>query len=472
MAYLLQAAIALGLRHIFVVLPYTNIVKQSVDVYRKSLVLPGEDPEKIVAAHHHQAEFATPDLRFLTTLWEAPIIVTTAVQFFETLGANQTARLRKLHQLPGSAVFIDEAHAAMPIHLWPFMWEQIRQLSREWSCRFVLGSGSLARFWENPRILIEGRTQTVPAMIPDDLRRAGSEAESSRVRYQSHKEAFNLGGLCDWIEAQPGSRLVVVNTVHSAAVIADTLRRRGVITLHMSTALAPADRDRILAQVRSNLQSPELDWVLVATSCVEAGVDFSFTTAFRERCRAASLVQIGGRVNRHAERSCGVVWDFTFNDPRLTLHPDFRQTREVVESLFDRGMWSGDLTALMTYALEQEFKRQSGEEKIKDLFTRESAGSYPMVASLTRLISSDTRLVVVDKRIAALIASHQPVSRIELMAHSVQLWARKIEALALTQIGRGQELYEWSYEYDPDFLGIMAGFLRLERINSEGYAFV
>ena len=74
MGYLLQAAKALRLRHIFVVLPYTNIVKQSVDTYREALVLPGENPEKVVAAHHHQAEFETPDLRYLTTLWDAPIL--------------------------------------------------------------------------------------------------------------------------------------------------------------------------------------------------------------------------------------------------------------------------------------------------------------------------------------------------------------------------------------------------------------
>ena len=187
MAYLLQAAIALGLRHIFVVLPYTNIVQQSVDVYRKALVLPGEDPEKIVAAHHHQAEFKSADLRFLTTLWDSPIIVTTAVQFFETLGANQTPRLRKLHQLPGSAVFVDEAHAAMPIHLWPFMWEQVKALARDWSCRFVLGSGSLAKFWENPRILGEGKTEAIPSMIPDDIRAASSIFEQSRVVYRSRR---------------------------------------------------------------------------------------------------------------------------------------------------------------------------------------------------------------------------------------------------------------------------------------------
>ena len=171
MAYLIQAAIARKLRHIIVVLPYTNIVRQSVDEYRMALVLPGEDPEKVVVAHHHQMEFRSADLRYLTTLWDAPIIVTTSVQFFETLGSNQTVRLRKLHQLPGSAVFIDEAHAAMPIHLWPFMWNQLKILAEDWSCRFVLGSGSLAKFWENPRIFGDS-TEKISFMVPDDLRLA------------------------------------------------------------------------------------------------------------------------------------------------------------------------------------------------------------------------------------------------------------------------------------------------------------
>ena len=85
MAHMLQAAITGNLRHIFVVLPYTNIIKQSVEVYRKSLVLPGEIPEEIVAENHHEVNFQTVDLRQLTTLWSSPIIVTTAVQFFRNI---------------------------------------------------------------------------------------------------------------------------------------------------------------------------------------------------------------------------------------------------------------------------------------------------------------------------------------------------------------------------------------------------
>jgi CRISPR-associated endonuclease/helicase Cas3 len=473
MAYLLQAAINLGLRHIFVVLPYTNIVQQSVDVYRKALVLPGEDPEKIIAAHHHQAEFKSADLRFLTTLWDCPIIVTTAVQFFETLGTNQTPRLRKLHQLPGSAVFIDEAHAAMPIHLWPFMWEQVKCLARDWSCRFVLGSGSLAKFWENPRILGEGKTEAIPSMIPDDIRAASSIFEQSRVAYRSRPGALTMAALCDWIQATTGPRLVVLNTVQSAAVVANELRRRGVSTLHLSTALAPIHRKVILRLVRLRLKTkPQLDWVLVATSCVEAGVDISFATAFRERCRAASLVQIGGRVNRHGERYEGLVWDFIVNDPLLTVHPDFKHSRDVVEDIFRKGMWDRDLTTLMTYALEQEFKRQSGEQKIAELFQQEGVGSYPHVAELTRLINSDTRLVVIDPRLISAIGEGAHIDRRELLGHSVQLWSSKIRQLALNQIGYDSELYAWEYDYDPKFLGIMAGVLKMNQVERDSYAFV
>jgi len=473
MAYLLQAAISLRLRHIFVVLPYTNIVKQSVDTYRKALVLPGEDAEKVVAAHHHQTEFSSPDLRFLTTLWDSPIIVTTAVQFFETLGANKTSRLRKLHQLPGSAVFIDEAHAAMPIHLWPFMWDQLKALSRDWSCKFVLGSGSLAKFWENPRIMGDGKTEIIPSMIPEDLRRKSSAGEHVRVRYQSRQEALSLEGLSDWIEEYSGARLVVINTVQTAAVVANTLRQRGVETLHLSTALAPADRDTILTQIRANLvEGPRRDWVLVATSCVEAGVDLSFTTAFRERSRAASLVQIGGRVNRHGEMDEGVVWDFIVNDPLLTLHPDFKHSRDVVEEIFRKNMWGLDLTALMTYALEQEFKRQSGEKKIGELFAKELVGAYPTVATMTRLIDADTRLVVVNATLIESIRRGDRVDRHALLAQSVQLWSQKIKSLALNQIGYGCELYAWEYEYDPKFLGVMAGVLKLNQIGRDGFALV
>jgi CRISPR-associated endonuclease/helicase Cas3 len=251
------------------------------------------------------------------------------------------------------------------------------------------------------------------------------------------------------------------------------LRVRRVKTEHLSTALAPVDREKILESVRAFLiDEPDRDWVLVATSCVEAGVNLSFGTAFRERCRAASLVQIGGRVNRHSERDGGVVLDFAVTDPVLTAHPDFKHTREVVEELFRKDMWSKPLTELMTYALEQEFKRHSGEDQIKELLGKEQVGAYPEVARLTRLINSDTRLVVVDPGLIATLRRGIPVNRHDLLIHSVQLWCTKIKKLALSPIGRDEELFAWEYEYDPEFLGIMDGILKQIQVDADGFAII
>jgi CRISPR-associated endonuclease/helicase Cas3 len=474
MAYLLRAAMAMNLRHIFVVLPYTNIVEQAVNVYRSALVLPGEDPERTVGAHHHQAEFADPDLRYLSTLWQCPIIVTTSVQFFETLAASHTARLRKFHELPGSAVFVDEAHAAMPIHIWPFMWNQALELAQNWSCRFVLGSGSLARFWENARILGAGKALRIPSMFSTELSKAGHASEQRRVSYKSRPEAMSLSELCDWVMGHEGPRLVIMNTVQSAAAVARELRNRGVTTLHMSTALAPVHRKQILGRVFSllNAGTQTSEWVLVATSCVEAGIDLSFAVAFRERARVASLIQVGGRVNRHGERDQSMVWDFVVSDPQLPPHPDLRHGREVVQHVFAEDMWQQDASDLMTYALEQEFKRHAQEDSIKKLLLQERLGAYPEVAMLSRLITADTRLVVIDPSLIHDLRSGTVVNPRELVSHSVQLWSTKIASLALSPIGTSEELYAWEYPYDGQFLGIMEGVFQQRSITDSGCVMV
>ena len=107
MAHLLEQACKRNARRIFVVLPYTSIIRQSVDIYRKALVLPGETPEDVVAELHSRADFEDIETRYLTALWRAPIVVTTAVAFFETLSSHNPAALRRLHELPGSLIFVD-----------------------------------------------------------------------------------------------------------------------------------------------------------------------------------------------------------------------------------------------------------------------------------------------------------------------------------------------------------------------------
>ncbi len=485
MAHLLRAAVAKQLRHVFVVLPYTNIITQAVEVYREALVMDGERPEDVVAEHHHQADFADLELRQLCTLWKAPVIITTAVQFFETLASSNPARLRKLHELPGSAVFVDETHAAIPSHLWPQMWRWLATWARDWGGHLVLASGSLPRFWEldGYRSLIQSDSAAclpdVPDLVSDEpLRMELHTEETHRVKYRRRDDqpALDLDGLIDFVAHKPGPRLLIVNTVQTAAVVADTMRELRHDVLHLSTALAPVHRDVVVSRVKRRLRDGIEDWTLIATSCVEAGMDFSFRTGFRERASTASLIQIGGRVNRGYESAEDDVWDLLLRDERFACNRALMVPRQALDQFNEVELNSMRACQLATLAMQREWNAGS-EEMAREIVRLEEQMEYPSVASDCRVIANDTRTVVIDKALADSVRKRRRVSRTELLRYSVQIWAEKVDKLALTPLSGARTndrdlLYEWTDAYEADFLGYMAGIVRLNRFLADGGAII
>jgi CRISPR-associated endonuclease/helicase Cas3 len=458
----LKVAQAKGLRHIFVVLPYVSIVKQSVRVYRDALVLRGENPSEIVAEHDHQADFADVDARHLATLWRAPIIVTTSVQFFETIGAAHPARLRKLHELPGSAVFVDEAHAALPAHIWPQMWLWLDEWASSWSGHVVLASGSLPRFWDLPEFVDPPRSASdIPDLLPERLRAELSRSESRRIQVRRRQEPLTLPQLVEFVAEHPGPRLVIVNTVHSAGVLAHRMHAMGRDVLHISTALTPPDRAKMLDRVRARLDPArhDTDWSLVATSCVEAGVDLSFRTGFRETASTASIVQTSVRVSRGAEHQGAEVWDFRVNDSLLPGNPSLDIPRRVVAHLFESGAFGGAASALTLEAMRLEVTEGQSARAMK-LREAERRKSYPVVAELCRVIEADTRFVVIDMALADELRAGKRVAYSQLLAGSVQIWSTRTKKMPVRPlVGEADDpraIFEWVGRYDPDLLGYMA----------------
>lgn len=481
MAHLLQVAADKKLRHVFVVLPYTNIISQAVEVYREALKLDGERPEEIVAEHHHRADFEETDLRQHATLWRAPIIVTTAVQFFETLGSHNPSRLRKLHELPGSAVFVDEMHAAIPSHLWPQMWRWLETWTGDWGGHLVMASGSLARFWNVPeyRELIEVDTSQSVATVPDlvsdeELKSKLREAEGRRIKYSRRPNdapALDCLSLIDFLKEKKGPRLMIVNTVQTAAVVAHSMREKGHDVLHLSTALAPAHRDLIVWRIKQRLRDGVKDWTLVATSCVEAGMDFSFRSGFRERASTASLIQVGGRVNRGDEDDDTEVWDLLLRDDQFRSNPAVEVARRAVERFSKDELNRLQPADLATKAMRLEWTA-GADNKARQLVKAEQEMEYPEVAKSCRVIETDTVTVVIDPGLARSVREYKKVSKAELLRYSVQIWAKKTMELALEQIGHTGELYEWRHAYEPDFLGYMAGVLQLKKFISDPDALI
>lgn len=471
MAHLLRVAAERNLRHIFVVVPYTNIIRQTVADLRKAICLEGENPEEIVAEHHHQVDFSDVDIRHLSTLWRSPVIVTTAVQFFETLASNHPSRLRKLHELPGSAVCLDEAHASLPADLWPVCWRWLIKWAKGWNGHLVLASGSLPAFWEIAEFQKITREKALAKLVnlAPDLTEDSEAAEHERVKFRSEESCLSPDELLARVIAAPGPRIVVVNTVQTAAKLAHKMRSGcGGKVIHLSTALTPLHRDAIVGRIRHLLKTEE-DWTLIATSLVEAGMNFSFASGFRQRASAASLIQLGGRVNRHSDRKgeCEVL-DFDLkHDPGFPDNPGLARSKEALSRIFECGLLSPDrranLAKICLAAMKAEFggnvQGQAGE-KVR----LEDDENYPEVAKQCRVIQSETATVIIDQNVIERVKRREKVTPLELTRNSVQMYAAKISALALICISEERDLHAWpsGYKYDPYFLGFMAHFVEMK----------
>lgn len=469
MAHLLNVAKKHNLRRIFVVLPFTNIIQQSAEIYRQALLLKGELPEQIIGEHHHKAEFQSVATRQFTYLWQTPIVVTTAVQFFETLASKRPSALRKLHRVPGSAIFIDEAHAALPPDLLPQAWQWMEQLQKEWGCHFVFGSGSLTRFWEVEDLADEPKP--LPPLIPASIRGKSHSDEKKRITFETIEEPLDLSNLLERIVVAPGPRLVIVNTVQSAAVIAQKLRQENHNVLHLSTALTPNDRAKTIEKIKQRLEDNTKfsNWTLVATSCVEAGVDFSFRSGFRERCSLTSLLQASGRVNRNNEYEHSIVRDFSLlNEEGITEHPGFKASAKILKKMFESDKIAPEY---VTWAMQKEVRENEGKLKRKEnLRKAESSLNFPEVETLFQVIEADTRTAIVDEELQKRLlqnVQNENISFQEIQNHSVQIWSNKIRELALQEIVGYSEMYFWTLKYDS-FLGYMAGVLEMQNFVKNG----
>lgn len=462
MAHLLEQACKRNARRIFVVLPYTSIIRQSVDIYRKALVLPGETPEDVVAELHSRADFEDIETRYLTALWRAPIVVTTAVAFFETLSSHNPAALRRLHELPGSLIFVDEAHSALPLRLLPLAWHWMNVLADEWSCYWVLASGSLVRYWElQPLSGLSMPRPEIAELVRPDLQRELSRYESNRITFRWREKPIGRKELAEWVQEALGPRLLILNTVQSAAVIAaDMAAEFGQTHVeHLSTALTPEDRGNTIDRIRRRLADPDdADWTLVATSCVEAGVDFSFRTGFREISSLLSLLQAAGRVNRHGRNTEAVMWSFSLqDDSMLPKNPALDVSAAVLRSYFQKRL---PITPeLSTRSMQDELVRDdSCMSAICDFAELEAAQQFRTLAQKFRVIDQKTVLAVPDDSMASAIAEGR-ASWQELQRHAVSVRKEKIVLWHLREIADG--IYQWTLGYDS-FLGYMHGVLLTE----------
>lgn len=303
LAFALAHAKRHGLRRVIYVIPYTSIIEQTAEIFRA--ILGAEN----VLEHHSNVLYelegeADPHairLAKATENWDMPVVVTTAVQFFESLYACRSSQCRKLHNIAGSVVIFDEAQMLSVSYLRPCIWA-ISQLIRDYGVSAVLC------------------TATQPALKPifqEFLPEAAMrELCPPGVCQQKvfRRVTFRQEGVLTW-EAL-ASRLnaydqvlCIVNTRNAAREVYRRLDRAG--SFHLSTLMYPSHRMSQLAEIRRRLKEG-LPCRVVSTSLIEAGVDVDFPTVFRELAGLDSILQAAGRCNREGKRPAGESMVFIF----------------------------------------------------------------------------------------------------------------------------------------------------------------
>ncbi|WP_394964982.1 CRISPR-associated endonuclease Cas3'' [Candidatus Allofournierella excrementigallinarum] len=293
LAFSLSHAVAHGKRRIVYVIPYTSIIDQTAEVFTNVL------GEENVLEHHSGSDAVMEESQsdpntyrkvLATENWDAPVIVTTAVQFFESLFSNRSSRCRKLHNLADSVIVFDEAQTIPLAYLRP--------------C--VASIGQLVRYYGASAVLC---TATQPALEPlfrelaPGLTLREICTDTAGLYHFFHRtDLRNEGELTEEQLAEKLNRaqqvLCVVNRRATARRLHSNLPADGSYCL--TTLLCAADRKRLLREIRTRLQNG-LPCRVVSTSLIEAGVDVDFPAAWREEAGLDSVLQTAGRCNREGK---------------------------------------------------------------------------------------------------------------------------------------------------------------------------
>lgn len=301
LAFALNHAVRNGMRRVIYVIPYTSIIEQNAAVFRKVL-----GTESVL--EHHTGFLPVRDTatdeaniwEFAVENWDAPLIVTTNVQFFETLFSARAGKCRKLHNIANSVVILDEAQMLPSKLLRPCL-EALKELSRRYSTSIVLCTATQPAVQKSDEFTGGLEDVREIARDPQGLQIALERVTVEQIGKRSDSEIADR--MCRYNQV-----LTITNSRRQSRNIFELLTEdKG--TFHLSGLMYPAHRTRQIERIRKRLDKKQTCRV-VSTQLVEAGVDLDFPVVFRALSGLDSLAQAAGRCNREGKPNKGRFYIF------------------------------------------------------------------------------------------------------------------------------------------------------------------
>ncbi|MCQ2485658.1 MAG: CRISPR-associated helicase Cas3' [Clostridia bacterium] len=340
--FALNRAVLKQKKRIIYVIPYNSIIDQTYSVLHNVF---GDDAEIL----RHQSTFSYNDkeefdeeykIRATSACenWDAQIIITTAVQFFESVYDNKRRRLRKLHNFADSVIVFDEIHLMPRENMQPCL-RAIEYISSLLNSDIVFLTATMPDF---KKLFKEYTSLKLPVC---DLIEDKSQFSMFATSRYSFDGFYSNESLLEKAMEFPSS-LIVVNEKKRAS---ELYKLAPGIKYHLSTYMTASDRTKTISKIKADLSSLEKDYpdllnvpperriIVISTSLIEAGVDLDFSSAFRELTGLDSILQTGGRCNREGKLKESVVHVFEFADKKNRVEKDIRisVTRGIIQDFTD-----------------------------------------------------------------------------------------------------------------------------------------
>lgn len=469
MGFALKHAIGSQKKRVIVVVPYSSILDQNAKVYQNIF------GEEVVLEHHSAMEMLDDKeqenrRKLATENWDAPIVVTTTVQFFESLFARRTSKLRKLHHIANSVVILDEVQM-LPLELLEPIFSVMRELTLHYNVTFLLSTATplaLDLTISKSKATLPSVTQVVPdaGRLFEEFRRVTFDLSSLEESWTWERTAEQM--------REHEQVMVIVNRRKDAGELFSLLADEP-HAYHLSASMCPAHRKKVLQELSERLRGGLPVW-LVATQVVEAGVDLDFPVVMRASGPLDRIVQAAGRCNREGRLERGTMIVFRPEDgglPRsnyqkmtataenfLQRDPECLYRLETFENYFRRVY-----TNVETDARKVEEIRQSDEHHL----------NFEEIDKRFRMIDTDTATVLVPyeegKALAEDVIRGMPLTRswmrrAQLYTVSLHLNGKfyREQAANLEQIGEGWYIWNGQYDerkgliaglvYEPDYLSL------------------
>ncbi|MDR3438859.1 CRISPR-associated endonuclease Cas3'' [Telmatospirillum sp.] len=416
LSFALDHAVTNKLRRVIYVIPFTSIIEQTAEVFREALQSPQD-----VLEHHASFDWdrtvgegrdGLAKLQRAAENWDVPIVVTTAVQFFESLFANRPSRCRKLHNIAGSVIILDEAQT-LPLDLLMPCMAAIDELARNYRVSVVLCTATQPALRKRDGALIDKQNKPLgfdldegrelapePTRLYEALKRVTVEVVSDPVADEVITNRF---------AEQPQMLCIVNSRGHARALFAAISSLPGAV--HLTTLMCPRHRRMVLADLRERLKAG-LPVRLVATSLIEAGVDIDFPEVWRAAAGLDSIAQAAGRCNREGGPVPGRVVVF---EPAEAKPPRELKVRwEAARPVLGRHADPLGLDAVRDYFRELYFRKGDArvafdQAKVGDkrrvgilpaIAERANSGAFPFesIANAFRMIEQTAEPVVVPWR--------------------------------------------------------------------------